>query len=95
MRTHEHHANGKCSCCHKLSRFCTCPSDAVPTCPICMRPRSDGPHFPEARCRDAQCEAEGHAYYDPSYDNELESEYPRRLVCLRCGAKSSATREMN
>lgn len=53
--THDRHDGRQrqvCTSCHKLPKFCNCGPDAVPNCPICGRPESEGLHFPQVdNCR--------------------------------------------
>jgi hypothetical protein len=39
-----------CPSCHRLSRYCSCGPEAVPTCPACRKPLSEGQHAPVVDC---------------------------------------------
>jgi hypothetical protein len=39
-----------CPCCRLLPKFCKCKPGAVAVCPICLKAKAKGRHFPDVDC---------------------------------------------
>lgn len=71
-----------CPCCHKLPKFCVCPTGAKPTCPICGRLALEGEHFPKVDCSKRSAPSEERVVEVPIQSTISTNDVPTLHSCL-------------